>query len=232
MGQWEKKFTLVPKTQETGDLVVQFPVDASYFTQVTNLVRDETGLGAPAYNLIIEAQVRTRADTQFGSIDEVFTHTLTGALEGNIITWDEELWDEELSKSEPGTIESTRTVNKPGVSTYRTLSVILLIVVLLGSLFISWNIIRAKPVMSTIEVEAVQATKKYKNVIVDVSELPVTRPEETVITCGSLGEVIKIADNLFKPVLHQAEADQHTYCVIDGLIRYEYISKLQPADEA
>ena len=76
------------------------------------------------------------------------------------------------------------------------------------------------------EEEAFRARKKYKNVVVDVAELLQTKPEEAIVPVGPLDELVKAADSLLKPVLHQVEADRHTYCVIDGLTRYEYISEL------
>ena len=85
--------------------------------------------------------------------------------------------------------------------------------------------------MSEIEKEAFRAKKKHKNVIVDITKLPAARRGEVVIPIESLEELIKAADNLLKPVLHQAEFDKHTYCVIDGLTRYEYISELWFPDE-
>ena len=134
-------------------------------------------------------------------------------------------WDDELEKSETGTIESTRIVTDPNVGRYRTFSIVALAVILVGYLFVVWNVIRARPLMSKVEEEAFKAKRKYKNVIVDIVELPVAKPEEAVVTVGSLDELVKAADSLFKPVLHQTEAGKHTYCVIDGLTRYEYIGK-------
>lgn len=47
---------------------------------------------------------------------------------------------------------------------------------------------------------------------------------------SSLDDLIKVADELGKIVLHQAKEDKHTYCVIDSLTRYEYVSTLQMPD--
>ena len=55
-------------------------------------------------------------------------------------------------------------------------------------------------------------------------ELPEAKAREMVIQLSSLDELIKAVDGLLKPVLHKAEAHKHTYCVIDGLTRCEYIS--------
>jgi len=218
---WQKTFTLVPNTEQSGDFTLDFPVDVNYFGKLTDVIREEIGMGAPIHNLTIEARVHTKADTEFGPIDEVFTHTLKGALGTTTITW-----DKELKKSQSGTIQSTKIVTDPHVKKYRLWSGVLLGVLLLGLLFVVWHVILARPLMSRIEQEALQAKKKHKNVIVDIIELPLARPEEKVITIGSLDELIKAADSLLKPVLHKAEAYKHTYCVIDGLTRYEYISEL------
>ncbi len=77
-----------------------------------------------------------------------------------------------------------------------------------------------------VEEEAFRARKKHKNVIMDIVELSLAKPEEAIVPVGSLEELVKAADSLFKPVLHQTEVGRHTYCVIDGLTRYEYISEL------
>ena len=83
--------------------------------------------------------------------------------------------------------------------------------------------------MPSIEIENKRSEpiKKHRNVIVDTGEFPTTKPEGTVVTCSSLGKLKKVADALLKPVLHQAEDHKHTYWVNDGLVRYEYTSKLE-----
>jgi len=218
---WQKTFTLVPKTQKSGDFVLQFPVDINYFSRLSEVIREEIGMGAPTHDLTINAEVHTRAETQFGPIDEVFTHTLRGALGTTTITW-----DKETLKSEPATIEGTKTVTDPDVPKYRLWARVLLGVLLFVFLFVAWHAIWARPVVSKIEQEALRAKKKHRNVIVDIAKLPAAQCEQVVIPVGSLEELIKAADSLLKPVLHQAQADKHTYCVIDGLTRYEYISEL------
>jgi len=217
---WQKTFTLVPKTESTGNFVLNFPVDINYFAELANVIRDEIGMGAATHDLTIEAKVHTKADTQFGPIDEVFSHTLIGSLGMTTLTW-----GEELEKSEEGTIEVTEYLTDPDLPAYRLWSQIVTGLLLLIFLFVLWHAIWARPVMSKIDEEAARAKKKHKKVIVDIKELPLAEPREIVVLISSLDELIKVADNLLKPVLHQAQVGKHTYCVIDGLTRYEYISK-------
>jgi len=72
------------------------------------------------------------------------------------------------------------------------------------------------------EAEAARARKKYRQMMVDVEELPGVKPTETVIPLNSLDDLVRIADDLVKPVLHQAEEGRHTYCIIDSGVRYLY----------
>jgi hypothetical protein len=58
---------------------------------------------------------------------------------------------------------------------------------------------------------------------VDVKELPEVKPTETIIPLTTLDDLVRIADDLVKPVLHQAEKGRHTYCVIDSGVRYLYV---------
>lgn len=88
---------------------------------------------------------------------------------------------------------------------------------------------RLKPAeIPAIEKEAQQARKKYRDLIVDVTEVPEVKAGETVISLSSLDDLITAAEELLKPVLHKSEKDKHTYCAIDGLTRYQYVSELEP----
>jgi hypothetical protein len=221
--EWTKTFTLVPKTDKSGDFTLSFPVDVVYFNDLANTIGQETGVPERTLELTIEAKVHTQVDTEDGHIDEVYTHTLEGTLEGSTLTW-----NEELQKSVPGTIKGTKTLTDPNVGKYRVLSVAMLVVIFLGFLFVVRNASQVRA--PALEEEAQRARKKYKGVISDVVELPAVRAGETVITFNSLDELATAADAMLKPVLHLAETDKHTYCVIDGLIRYEYVSELEPSD--
>ena len=63
--------------------------------------------------------------------------------------------------------------------------------------------------------------------MVDIEELPSAKPNETVIPLSSLDDLVRIADDLVKPVLHQVEEGRHIYCIVDGVVRYQYVSEPQ-----
>ena len=217
---WSKTFTLVPKAEMSGEFTVDFPVDINYYNELSDTIRREIGRGATSHALTLKAEVHTTANTDAGRIDEVYTHYLTGSLGQNTLTW-----NANLDKLQTGAITKTNTVNDPDVHLFRALSLIVMVLVLLAFSFVGWNAIRARLSMSWVEQELWQAKKKYKNVIVDVIALPPSKGEGAIILFSSVDELVKTADSLLKPVLHQVIAEQHIYCVIDGLTKYVYVSQ-------
>jgi len=228
-GVWSKTFVLVPFTNKSGDFTVTFPLDNedfSHFIDVYKAIGKETGVSTP-YNLTIKADVHTVAQTNFGPIDEEFSHTISTILGSNVLEW-----EGELVGSKPGAIETSRIIPNPdkfvglSISEIRILSASVVGIIFILLVYLIVLKIWFKPEkLSRVEEEVLRARKKHKDVIVDIGELPEAKAKEMVIQLSSLDELIKAADGLLKPVLHKAEAHKHTYCVIDGLTRYEYISE-------
>jgi len=215
---WTKSFTLVPKTSYTGPLLVDFPVNIEAFQAFTDTLRTELGLGAASYDLAIQATVHTTGDTESGSIDEVFAHSLQGQLGMTTFTL-----AGSLAKQQPGAIVENRMVPVAGTWVFRALSLAGLVLVVFALLFVLRNSRQAQAVaISRMEEETLRAKRKHKGVIVDVGELPPAGAGEAVIPIGSVDELVGIADALLKPV-HHTEVDKHTYCVIDGGVRYLYV---------
>lgn len=228
-GVWSKTFVLVPPTKKSGDFTVTFPLDNgdfSHFIDVYKAIGKETGVSTP-YNLTIKADVHTIAQTNFGPIDEEFSQTLSTVLGSNILEW-----EGELVGSKPGAIETSRIIPNPNkfvgllIIQIRILSASVVGIIFILLVYLIVLKIWFKPEkLSPIEEEALRAIKKHKDVIVDIGELPQATAREMVVQLSSLDELVKAADGLLKPVLHKAEVHKHTYCVIDGLTRYEYISE-------
>ena len=217
-GIWSREFDLVPETTEGGDFTVTFPIEFDQFLELANVIRDETGIGSASYDLTITADVHTVGETDYGTIDEVFSQSLTGTLSSTTLTW-----DNNLDNSQSGSI--TEIVTSP-IDTSRAVvgSRVALVFVVLFGFYVAWNYTQVKPIpVSTVEAKARQARKKHKDIIIDILKLPEAKAEEIVISLSSLDDLVKAADALLKPVLHKAEPEKHTYCVIDGLTRYEYV---------
>jgi hypothetical protein len=224
---WSKTFILVPSTRQTGNFRLDFPVDIVYLNELLSAIRAETGSAGEAYSLTIEAFVHVTAQTEFGTIDEVFTQTLSTELGGGTLTW-----NEELSLKQEDAITTTQIIPNP--SRYLGLSAggVKLTSLILGGIFLMLFIASlvlfnqfkpSEPPM--FEKEALAAGKKYANRIAEASsQTPMAG--EKIISMDSIDDLVKVADELGKPVIHQpstAAEKRHTYYVIDGATQYQHI---------
>ena len=224
-GKWSKTIILVPLTKKSGDFTITFPLDLDRFTEISNTVQQETGVSASTYNLTIKANVYVTGQTDFGTIDEDFTQSMKTDLREGILAW-----DGDLEKSQPGSIQTTEIVRNQEkyiglpVTGVRILSATvtgIIFILFMFSLLIYFRPKLERP--TEIERKAQQAGKKYKDIIVEIKELPRVKPGETVISLDSLEDLIKAAQGLLKPILHKAEKERHIYCVFDASTRYEYL---------
>ena len=220
-GQWSKSLVVVPKTSRNSSFTISFPIDIQYFTMVIDAIGKETGVRGSSHNIVIKADVHTVARTDLGTINEVYTQTLSGKLESNTLTF-----DKGLSRSQSGSIGGAAIPGASGEGGSRAPWIIGLVIALLALGYFGWSQTRLRlaPV-SAGEAEVARARKKYRQMMVDVEELPGVKPTETVIPLNSLDDLVRIADDLVKPVLHWAEEGRHTYCVIDSGVRYLYVIK-------
>ena len=224
-GGWNTTFVLVPKSQETGDFSVTFPLDVPLFYAIIQSIEKDTGASASANTtasnrVIVTADVHTTAESEFGPIDETFSQELVVSL-GQDQVW----WPEVTPETKEGSIEETRVVSNPGATTAKvgSLGALVMMGTILAYSIWSYREFKHKWI-SRIEADALLIKNKRPDLVVDVETLPDIGKEGTVAELGSLGELIKTADTLFKPILHLAEPERHIYCVIDGLTRYQYIS--------
>jgi len=214
----QETFVLVPKSQQTGDFSITFSLDVPLFYAVIKSIEEETGTSSRA--LTVTADVHTMAQSEFGPIDETFSQSLIVNLAS-----DEVLWPEATTETKEGSIEETLVVSNPTAGTAKMGSLGALGMMSMALLFAVWRYWEFKTKwISRIEADALLVSSKHQDLVVDVEKLPDIRKNEMVVELASLGELIKGADGLLKPVLRLAEPERHIYCVIDGTTRYQYVS--------
>ena len=221
---WSKKFPLL-HTKNSGDFNVSFPLDVVGYLGLFETIRKETGASGESNNIIITAEVHTIAETPSGVIDETFTQAIKGDIQGSLL-----VWDKELTKTQPGSITTSQIIpNKYlglSVNVARNLFTALVGIFCLSLLFsVGWYL-KFKPAgLPQIEKEAFQVRKKYGERMVEAaSQTPM--PGEKTISLGSMEDLIKVADELGKPIIHQpprTSERRHAYYVFDGTTRYQYV---------
>ena len=222
-GGWHKAFVLAPETRETGDFSANFSMDVPLFYAVIKSMEGETAASVSSHELIVTANVHATAQSEFGAIDETFSQSLAVELKPK-----EVVLPELTPQTKEGSIEETMVVPNTGAKTAKLGS--LAVLVMMGTIlaYSVWSYREFKhKLVSRIEADALLIRSKRPDLVVDVETLPDIGDEGTVVELGSLGELIKAADSLFKPILHLAESERHIYCVIDGATRYQYVSLLK-----
>jgi hypothetical protein len=224
---WSKSFVLVPSTRQSGSFQVDFPVDINYLNELYKAILAETGTGGEANNLTIEAFVHVTAQSDYGPIDEVFTQTLSTELGASTLTW-----NEDLAMTQEGAFTTTYIIPNPNrylglsVSGVKTTSLILGIIFLI--IFIASVVFSNKtkpPELPLFDKTALAVAKKYADRIAEVSN-QTSLIDEKIITLGSIEDLVKVADELGKPIMHQpptATDKRHIYYVIDDISQYQYI---------
>ena len=102
------------------------------------------------------------------------------------------------------------------------LGIIFLLILIASMVFYN----QTKPAeLPLFEKEAIAIGKKYADRIAKAgSQTPVVG--ENIIFLGSIDDLVKVADELGRPIIHQppnTTEKQHTYYVIDGTTQYQYI---------
>ncbi|MEE9400597.1 MAG: DUF5305 family protein, partial [Dehalococcoidia bacterium] len=219
---WSKTILLIPETVKTGSFTITFPIDTEQLFALIGTIEGEIGVTSGSHNLTIQASVRTTALTDYGPVNEFLTQSMSGTLQTNRLVWSSE---PPLSQTRYGSLQDTVTIPIDRGSGTTWWPIALAFVVLLGS-YVVWNYAQTRPVpVSAVEAEARQARKKHEDIIADVEEMPEAKIGEMVISLASLEELVKVGEVLLKPVFHKAEPRKHTYCVIDGPTRYQYVSQ-------
>jgi len=233
-GLWSKRFPLV-STEESGDFNVSFNLDLFHYLGLLQIIREETGASTESYGLSIIADVHTTAETDFGPLDEVFSQTLSTALGGGTLEW-----NEELAQTEPGFKKEISLIPNPNkylglsLTGVRNLSTAAVGVFFLSLLFSVVLYVRFKPVkLSPNEEKALRVRKKYGNLMAEATAHTPMEGEIT-ISLGSMEDLTKIADELGKPIIHLVPTtaeELHAYYVLDGVTRYQYLLSINGREQ-
>ena len=222
---WSKSFNLL-RTTRSGSFDVNIPVDIAGYTALSQSIGAETGLPQESYNLTLSANLHTTGDTQYGRIDEVFSPVLKGAISNNVLRW-----NKNLSTSQPGAITASTTVPnfraylglKAGTARQICLAWGLIFLALFGFSVLMY--FRSSTVrLSPVEKMAQGLKKKYGVRLVEAANYTLSE-DDNIIPLNSMDDLIKVSDELAKPVIYlafQTERDGYVYFVLDGVTRYQY----------
>ena len=227
---WSRTFTLL-QTSESGNFNINLPLDVAGYRDLADTIGTETGASAAEYDLTITARVHSTGETQYGKIDETYSQDLKGVLKGGTLEW-----NKDLSKTQPGGIKTTQITDNSNkylglpLSAAKTLFLILAVIFLLLTALVSVSYFRNRPVsVPTTDKKVLELKKKYGQRMAEAgvnSIIDIAADSRNVLTFNSMEDLIKIADELAKPIIYQEPGPNGELCVcfvLDGTTRYQYL---------
>jgi len=211
------ELTLLPRRYFYSDFEYTVPLDTDLIYDTI----DRLGETGNDFVLAVTAVVNTGAQTAGKTINKTVTDAVTLEFRPGSVVWPSKT-DTLLSDS----IKETVTQKNSTRSSIFTASYGLWGFVLALLLWTWWTYReekRSKQVLSTKWEEVKQIVEKHKGIITDVVALPPEETSDKLVFMSSLEDLVKLSDNLLKPVLHLSSYSMHQYLVIDGITRYVYI---------
>ena len=222
---WTRTYTITPRTTfNNKTFQLNFQLNTSTYENIVSTINNEIGITATNPTLLIKCKITISTPTPNGNIYDTFTPTITIPLTGNILEI-----NGALTQTKTGELTEKTTINIPAedISEERNNSI------LIAGLFF----IPIIPVYLFTENDTTKLTqtqkqvkkilKKYGEWIAEVEKPPKTPIGQEKINIRSIEDLIKISEEIGKPVIHHETNDEtHTFHVIDENIHYEHILSL------
>jgi hypothetical protein len=224
-GGWTETYELVPLT--TADEVkLKLPIDVAKLLQIADDNDQAVGSRASVDRQItIAAQVHTVARTDAGVVDETFSQQLNGSI-GKLVSWEDtsKAGTDQLNLAKSGKITTTVATTHTGVKKLRLISLIILILGVCSFAYLFFLYWRKRVPVSPLVKETAAIRRKYGTRIAN-SLGESSSGGENVVFVESMADLIKIADELGRPVMmfKSANNTQPVYYIIDGTMRYEFV---------
>ncbi|MFC1958955.1 DUF5305 family protein [Chloroflexota bacterium] len=201
--------------------IASSPIDIAVLYSIIDTGQEMSLVPPSGYDLLIQGNIHTVAQSGFGAIEDSISPALTARLGQKGVAWPEQ---DEMTKS--GEFTDVEVVTNRD----RTPAIIgscgAFVMMTIGLLFSVWRYMETRKILLPVPpliAEAAQAKKRHKDLIVDIEDLEALQAG-TIVNFSSLDELIKIGDVLLKPVLHKVDPTAHIYCVVDTSVRYQYVS--------
>ncbi|MEW6183956.1 MAG: DUF5305 family protein [Bacillota bacterium] len=221
---WSKEFVLVPNTGFSGEgktlsFNSEYPLKLDGYQEFLKKVGEETGVSAREPKLVIRTNIILKAVTDEGVINEALTPTMTIPLTtGEFII-------EAKPSTKKDALTETVTVPDPTNKTKKNYTPALSAALgLLLILFLSFTRGKAAAELSLEE----RILKQYGDRLVKVSGAISPDGAVTMISFDSIESLIKMADELGKPVIYQSSGAgaPPAYYVFEGATAYGYVPEM------
>jgi len=225
---WDKEFELLSEesfSKSGSDYSVEEEVAVPFreYLQFTNEVREETGYSPAELNLTVRADITADAETGDGSIQEALSPVMKIPMGGSTFTVGGNLMDERESQ-----IKETVTVAGTDDESNRALYAGGVTAAAIGLVLLRLLTVPAKDKTPPQAKQVERILKKNKERIV-VTANGVTTAPPGAITVQSFDELLKLADEIGKPILYPqhgvAGGSEHIFLIFTPEQVYAYSIK-------
>lgn len=201
---WEKDFTLIPSKKftidsETKSIKESVDIHLTDYNAFVKRILEASKVNCQT-NLNVIMNINVKGDTGVGEIDETITPSLTIPLNTSTI---EITGNREIEK--PGAIESTRKVQFPVNRNMVVLYGGIIGVLVIGAIFLIFfteGILSKDPYEKTLK----KIFKKHGDRFVALNT-EITTSFENTSTVKSMDDLVRIADELGKPIMYKYSED-------------------------
>jgi hypothetical protein len=219
-------FPLIPQQKYKGDFSLDLPLDAEMlFDLIENLENVPINNVETIYTLTVSVNVHSVSAVAGKPIDEYLTSELPLTLTSDGLSWPDQNAD-----TRENTVSGTEQKPNKDRSTLIMVGFGLLMAGLALALLALWFFMESRRTRSALweKWSADQNIREKRREIMSNVRVPLQVHEsDKVITMESLAELVKVADSVFKPVLHYAGSDGEMYWVMDAGSLYWYMGPLK-----
>jgi len=228
---WVKRVVIKPQTSFNTDddslrLYEAFTLDLAGWDTIVSTVSSETGTSAKNPRSVITATV----DVTVSTSTDVESTTMSGTMEVPLrgASYDIVIANPAALS---GSLTATQTVVQRSVQDQRKYSLIAMLLAMLVSVGAVILVRRAptysrkKDADSALRETLRRKQKKYKDHLVAATQIVQPPSAVTTVTAASLEELLKVADELGKPVLFtdsEGLKERLVYYVLDGSVCYQW----------
>lgn len=209
--QWEKSYVLlndsiIPQKDENRiKLEIRQPINFSSYLQLADSINKELGINSEKVELVLNYNIVTQ---------ENFNHDIPIPLKKDVIQINSSLIKE---KKDVINKEVDKKINY-----YSIIPTGLLTFVLLLSIIITSRI-KIKEPGTTDKIDINKVLSQHKDIIVEGMGLDGDTKNNIIQYIKSMDDLVKIADDLVKPIIHIKDYDRDIFYVLDINIRYECV---------
>lgn len=214
---------VIPFNGKEVRIIEKFKINPNAYWDLIEAIEKETGTSSSKYTIKIVPRIHVYINTNVGLINEYYSPELNIVLDessenGDIIIVSDG------NDSGYKEIKERKIIYKNYLISQRYLSYFLISSLSCGLVYFLLTIIRSRPKVKSIE----KTIGSINDILANIVEEPLSKEGYTIVRVSSLEDLIKVSDNLLKPILLAKRENVpygeqiFTFYVIDGSTRYEY----------